>query len=457
MTDYRLRISGRHYNELRAHLFPGDGLEAAAFILCGRRNTATGVIFLSHEVILVPYDICDRHPNRVTWKSDVLPPILDKAKQRGFSVLKVHSHTASYEKFSPTDDESDTEVFRAVEDWTNDSTPNASLVMLPTGRMFGRSSEWKQLSQVAVVGSELAFWRDQNGGNETQNPSFEANEQLFGIGTTTRLRDLRMGVVGCSGTGSVVIELLARLGVGTLLLIDHDRVERRNLNRIVNATLADVGKFKADVIKAAIESHGLDTKIEAITQNLFEPDVVRKVAECDVVFGCMDTAEGRHLLNRLATFYVIPYFDLGVHLSADGTGGIDEASGAVHYVEPGRSSLYSRGAYGMDRVKAEGLKRTNPGEYEERRKVNYIEGVDEQAPAVISVNATIAGLAVNEFLARLHPFRSCSSEDCTVVRYNFMETLVVKEPESEPCEILERHLGRGDVDPLLDMPALSKQ
>lgn len=456
MTDYRVRISGRHYNELQKHLFPGDGREAVAFVLCGRLNNANEVIFLSHEVVLVEYDLCDRQPHKVTWLSEAMPPILDKAKQYGLSVLKVHSHPAFYEKFSPTDDESDVEVFRAVEDWTDGSAPNGSLVMLPNGRMFGRSSDWKPFTAIAVTGSELFFWRYQPS-DETENPSFEANKQLFGSGTTALLRDLRIGVVGCSGTGSVVIELLARLGVGALMLVDHDRIERRNLNRIVNARIEDVGKFKADVIKAVIESHGLETKVETITGNLFEPGVVERVAECDVVFGCMDTAEGRHLLNRLATFYVIPYFDLGVHLSADGEGGISEASGAVHFVEPGLSSLYSRGAYGMDRVKAEGLKRTNPDEYEERRKVNYIEGVDEQAPAVISVNTTIAGIAVNEFLARLHPFRSCSSEDCAVIRYSFMETLIVKEPDSEPCESLVRHVGRGDVDPPLEMPALSKR
>lgn len=455
MSDYRLRISGNHYNDLRKHLFPGDGLEAVAFILCGRRETEDSCIFVGHRIVPVPYEACTREVDRVTWKSGTLASILDEARQRNMSIVKVHSHTAFFERFSTTDDESDREVFRAIEAWTDGPEPHGSAVMLPDGRLFGRASDGTVLSEVAVVGTELSYWHYGPQENAHDDPAFEANAQLFGAGTTTRLRKLRIAVIGCSGTGSVLIELLARLGVGTLLLVDPDRIEARNLNRIVNSKKSDIGKYKVDAIKAAIESHGLGTKIETINKNLFEHGVVGKVAEADIVFGCMDTAEGRHLLNRLATFYVMPYFDLGVHLRSDGEGGISEASGVVHFVEPGQSSLVSRKAYSLKRVEAEGLRRTNPDEYERQKEVNYIEGIDEQSPAVISVNALIVSLAVNEFLARLHPYRSCANEDSTITRFNLMETEIFTESESEACRALVPHVGRGDVNPLLDMPALS--
>ncbi len=70
---------------------------------------------------------------------------------------------------------------------------------------------------------------------------------------------------------------------------------------------------------------GLGTIVEAVTKNLYSPEAVIEISRCDVAFGCMDTAEGRHILNKIAAFYVVPYFDLGVHLAADGKGGIDEA------------------------------------------------------------------------------------------------------------------------------------
>lgn len=454
MRKYRLRLSGKHYDALASHLFPGDGLEAVAFLLCGRRSGKDGTTFLVHEVVRVPYDVCDRRRDSVTWRTDFISAILDRANLCELSVFKAHSHPSSFEKFSTTDDYSDEEVFRVLDSWGEKVLAGGSLVMLPNGRMFGRLSDWTPISEIAVAGNVLYFWRHNHEETDSK-PEFAGNEQLFGLGTTRSLNKLRIAVVGCSGTGSVVIEQLARLGVGNLMLVDHDRIEARNLNRIMNAKSSDIGLFKADVIKAAIESHNIGTKVEAITQNLFDPGVVERVAECDVVFGCMDTAEGRHLLNRVATFYLLPYLDLGVHLAADGNGGITEASGIVHYIEPGRSSLFSRGAYGLEQVKAEGLKRTNPAEYEERKKVNYIEGVHEQAPAVISVNTTIAGIAVSEFLSRLHPFRSCEGDDCSVVRFSFMETLIIKETEGGACDTLERYVGRGDIEPTLGLSSLS--
>src|SRR6185369_11165143 len=102
---------------------------------------------------------------------------------------------------------------------------------------------------------------------------------------------------------------------------------------------------------------GLGQEVVPLAENLISPEAVMRVAECDLVFGCMDGVEGRHLLNRLATFYTMPYIDVGVRLDADGRGGIDQISGAVHYLQPGKSSLHSRGVYNMDRVNAEEIHR----------------------------------------------------------------------------------------------------
>ena len=150
---------------------------------------------------------------------------------------------------------------------------------------------------------------------------------------------------------------------------------------------------------------GFGTVVETIPENLLSPKAVKRVAECDVLFGCMDGAEGRFFLNKIASFYSIPYIDVGVRLDADGHGGISQICGTVYYLRPGGSSLLSRGAITMKAVEAEGLKRTNSETYESQVKSKYIMGVQEGRPAVISVNMHYASLAVIELLARLHPFR----------------------------------------------------
>lgn len=456
--NYSLRISGQHHKLLREHLFPGDGFEAVAFVLCGRARSREQHVFTAHKIVPVPYEMCRRTPASVTWSSGLLPDLLEEAVRHGLSVVKVHSHPAFYERFSPLDDESDEETFSSVNSWMDDDRPHGSAVMLPDGRMFGRvcnSDGWQSFSMISIAGDDLSFWYEGDRPVDGSDSKLEAHLQLFGAGTTARIRRLTVGVVGCSGTGSFVIELLARLAVGKLVLADHDLIEDRNLNRIVNSRENDIGGFKVDVLKLAVELIGLGTVVNAVPKNLFDPETVEKISQCDVIFGCMDTAEGRHLLNRIATFYLIPYLDLGVHLAADGEGGVSEASGVVHYLQPGGSSLLGRRAYTMEQVRAEGLRRTDPEAYKEQIKAGYIKGANERSPAVVSLNSTIAGIAVNEFLARLHAFRSHEGGESEIIRFNFMETMLVTENSTECCAVLARHVGRGDVEPVLGWPSLS--
>jgi len=76
----------------------------------------------------------------------------------------------------------------------------------------------------------------------------------------------------------------------------------------------------------AIGRTGLGTEVVRIPKYVSEREVVEAIAEADFIFGCMDGAEGRNVLNRLATCYLLPYVDLGVKLLADGTDTIEEVS-----------------------------------------------------------------------------------------------------------------------------------
>lgn len=189
--------------------------------------------------------------------------------------------------------------------------------------------------------------------------------------------------------------------------------------------------------------------------NLATQEAVLRVAECDVVFGCMDGVEGRHLLNRLSDYYLLPYFDVGVQLDADGQGGIENITGATHYLQPGLSSLLDRGVYSMERVRAEELLRSDPEEYARLRKVGYIHGVAEDRPAVIPVNMFFASLLVNDFLARIHPYRNAPNRDFACIRGTLAEVALLPEGEEGSKGDALGILGRGDCVPLLGRPSLS--
>ena len=461
MAKTTLTLTVHQHTELLQHLFPDDGYEAVALALCGRRRGPERHRLLVRRIIPVPYDACrTRLPDRVTWSTDILPPLLEEATRHGWALVKVHGHR-DCARFSEFDDESDRALFPSVCAWTEDG-PHVSAIMLRDGRIVGREVDenggFHPLLAINVVGDDLPFWTPEAHGSPV--PGFGLRvAQTFGSGTYDRLRRLRVAVVGCSGTGSPVIEQLARNCVGTLVLVDPDRVEEKNLNRILNTTMEDARerRFKVEVAARAVSKIGLGTVVETHSKSLFDARTVLAVADCDVVFGCMDSVDGRHLLNKLATFYLVPYFDLGVKLEADGKGGVDQVCGTVHYLQPGGSSLLSRHVYTMEQVRSAGLLRTDPAAYRSQLEEGYIRGVQEDRPAVIQLNSLVASLAVNELLARIHPYRLDSNAEYAVHRLSLSHGIYEHESDGEPCSLLARHVGRGDLNPLLEWAELSLQ
>ncbi len=461
-AEVSLTLTSDQHEQLRAHLFPGDGKEAVAVALCGRRQSADRCRLLVHEIVPIPHELCERNVHSVKWKTEALVGVLPKAEQRGLSILKVHSHPGGYSRFSPTDAEGDTRLFDSLESWI-EGGPNVSAVMVPDGRMFGRAffpgGFTVPVSLVTKIGDDIDLWQSALlEENVPPDPEFALRHiQVFGQKTFRELSRLRIAVVGCSGTGSPVVEQLARLGVGRLVLVDSDIVEEKNLNRMLNATEADVREraHKVDVLRRAVERMGLGTEVLAFRNDLASPDAVRAVADCDAVFGCLDTVDGRNLLNRLATFYLLPYFDVGVRLEADGKGGVSQVSGVVHYLRPGGDTLRDRGVYDGADLEAAALRHSDPKEYERRVGEGYIKRIREDRPAVVSINMVFAGLAVTELVARIHPFKDDANVNYASYAASLSAGNIYTEQESSASAMWRRYLGRGDMNPLLDMPELS--
>ncbi len=104
-------------------------------------------------------------------------------------------------------------------------------------------------------------------------------------------------VIGVSGTGSIVAEQLARLGFGHICLVEFDRVELRNLNRILNSTRAhtEAKRFKVDVLAEAIASYRGPGIAEPIAQSILSRSAVLAASQCDILFCCVDSLEARYI------------------------------------------------------------------------------------------------------------------------------------------------------------------
>ena len=197
-------------------------------------------------------------------------------------------------------------------------------------------------------------------------------------------------------------------------------------------------------------TYGTGTRVQAIPDSALTASAKAALAECDVVFGCTDSIEGRDLLNRVAAFYSIPYFDLGIQLRADGLGSVDTVCGSVHFLTPDGSSLLSRGVYTPEMLGAEALHRTDPERYAGELKEGYVRGVEFGAPAVISVNGFCATMATNELLARLHPFRDAPNSKYRWQQFDVVNSYWQPRDTGGPCRLLAQWAGRGDMIPLLN-------
>lgn len=456
-----LRISYEDYLTIRRHLLPDDGKEAIAFALCGRAQYSGRLVFTVHKVLTVPYEHCVREHDYLHWRTEEVFPLMDEAMNKHMAIMRIHSHPGGWPHFSKADLKTDNDFFgNLMEGWCEDGLPHLSAIMLPEGKIIGRVYEAKgkakKLDSVMVVGEKIMSASPKAESQDIPHEVSLRNIQAFGEGTYNTFRDLRVGVVGCSGTGCHVIEQLLRQQVGELVLIDPDTIEEKNLNRLVGTGKGDIGKAKVSFYKNYVERKRLGVKVKAFQCNLFESDRARRtLSTCDVVFGCVDSSSGRMLLNHLSTFYLIPYFDMGVSLEADGKGGVSYIGEQLDYLIPGHSSLLSRNVIKSENVRAELEKLYSPELYEQHRKEHYVKNVIVDRPAVISVNGHIAYLAVLDLIDRIIGYRANVHDGQVMCILHEDATIRTPESNFKTDEYLAKYKGRGDCSPFLNMPYLS--
>jgi hypothetical protein len=404
-----------HSTRLKAHLHPGDGLEAAALLLCapvhGRRRK-----FLVQQIIEVPHGACARRErDSITWPGEFVEQAIDRAERDGLSVIAAHSHPGGLFAFSAADDTSDQVVMPALFHGTGRECGSA--IMTPCGairgRLYGDAGPPIPVDLVMEVGDELSLWWDADA--TMRGPA--APPMAFTAGMTAWLSRLSVGVIGVSGTGSIVAEQLARLGFGEIILIDFDHIEVRNLNRILNSAIGDaeVRSLKVEMFARAIRRYRHQCEVIEVPRAIATREAVFAAGEADILFSCVDTAEGRHLADRIAAYLAMPLFDVGVTIptrkTKEGARAIGEVCGRIDYIQPGRSSLLSRGVYDGAMLEAEYLAQHSPEAHQQRLADGYLRGATEQAPAVITLNMRAASACVMEFIARAFPFRQFPNQE----------------------------------------------
>lgn len=213
------------------------------------------------------------------------------------------------------------------------------------------------------------------------------SQSFLGSHSQEVLAGVRAAIIGVGGGGSHVAQQLAHVGVADLLLIDHDRVEHRNLNRMVGATFKDAegSGLKVEVVGRVVRGVSPHAKVQALSKKWQE--TAELLRDCDVIFGCVDTFSEREQIERAARRYLTPYIDIGMDVREVGDG--FSIGGQVALSMPNGLCLRCYGILTDERLALEAAQ--------------Y--GAAGHRPQVVWANGVLASMAVGIFVQMVCPWR----------------------------------------------------
>lgn len=447
---YHLTLRADHARTLGEVLFARPDSESAAYVLCGLAlDGENRGRLLSRDV--VPVD--DSHYARrtmdgLTIASESYVPVVKRARREGLTLLLAHSHPRGPARFSPQDDREEAVFFAAVHGRAP-GFPHGSLVLTSpdavTGRIWNSDSTTTPIGKVTTVGDRIKVLSAATG----KVPGFfDRQVRAFGPDIQKTLGALTVGVVGVGGTGSATFEQLLRLGVGRILVVDNDRFDATNVNRVYGSRLIDESQPKVAIAARTASETALPTVVEAIDGSVLDEDVARQLRFCDIVFGCTDRELPRLVLGRLATRYLIPVIDTGVLLdSSDQI--LRTVVGRVTLLRPGAACLLCRGRITPEGLRVEGLA---PEERNRLVAQGYVPALATPAPAIVPFTSAVASLAVSEFLQFVTGFMGGRQTTETLLRFDPPHVRSNGSAPDPTCDCAdEDSWGRGDENPFLGL------
>ncbi len=468
MTISTLTIRENHYQDLRQFLLRTDQNEHAAYVLC--RKAVVGFDpwerqrhekLLVVDVVPVPdADVVEAAPNLVTWATTSFVSQLKRAHRDGLVVGVAHSHPQGPLSFSSQDDLNEPDLAQLAENRNGAGTQLLSVVMTGDGEL--RARLWMSckgfipVRLIRVIGRRIRLFYP-NRGKGLAAVSHHRQALALGCAFTEDIRRLKIAVVGCGGTGSAMVALLARLGVGQLALFDNDIVDTTNLNRLHGAGQADADamRSKVEVVARSVTELGLGVRVITAQAWVGDPEYRDMLKACDVIFGCTDDHDGRLLLNRYAYYYLTPVFDTGlaIDVTREEPPEIRAMDGRVTVLYPGHTCLACREVVSPARARDEDLRRRTPDVYEKRKLESYVVGGDDPNPAVVTFTTETATMAVNELIHRIQGFRGENGAvDQRIRKFNLGVDVRASKQARDGCRICGDNSvwGCGDTTQFLD-------
>jgi len=476
---YELVFPGSLWRRLVEHLFRPDGDEHGAVIAAGIARSDGRVRLLARHVFVardgIEY-VASQRGYRMLTAEFVREQILF-CRDEELAYLAVHNHGGQGSvAFSADDLRSHERGYPALRDIARGQLVGGLVVAqnAVAGDLWVEGGR-APLRRTRVLGHNIdELFASPPARPANASPTYDRQARLFGDRGQALLRAQRVGVIGLGGIGSLVTEYLSRLGVGSLVLIDPERLDPTNVPRVVGSTPRDaasllargaptswlhrgakrLARWKVDIAAREARRAHPEIEIEKHAKSVVEADVAQALAACDYLFLAADSMQARLVFNALVQQFLIPGVQLGVKVSVDSkTGRVGHVFSVARPVLPGQGCLWCNGLITPGGLQHEAL---SP---EERRAQRYVEEEDLPAPSVIALNALAAAHGVNDYLFRLTGLREPgASEDYVYLeprRGNLRLDMPRQDAECSECSSsMASRFARGDARPL---PVVSKR
>lgn len=332
------------------HLLRLDGQEDLCFGVWYPSRGATRTTALLRELVLP--EVGDR---RLHGNASFLARYFERAlgvamgAQAGLAFM--HSHGApGWQGMS--DDDVQAEEGHAAATLAATGLPLLGLTLGTDGawsarvweRVGHRSYGRRWCSSVRVVGENLAMTFHPRLQPRPACPAeLRRTISAWGEDAQATIGRLRVGVVGAGSVGAIVAEALARIGVSRIALIDFDRVEVHNLDRLLHSSREDADRRqpKVDVLARALRKSSTAAAFEILPlrYSIVEDQGYRAALDCDLLFSCVDRPWPRSVLNFMAYAHLIPVVDGGIRIEVTPRGTLRRADWRAHVAAPGRRCL----------------------------------------------------------------------------------------------------------------------
>jgi molybdopterin-synthase adenylyltransferase len=387
-----LVISSDDIEEIKQALL-GENIERCAILFAHEvdRKSRPKRLLVREVEFPSDADYARRGPLEAELSPETVARVTKRARLAGMALVFVHSHPG---ESSP--------MFSAVDNWgearlseflsrRHPKLTHAALV-ISKGGVCARRLGSEMYIRVLELGENRNLLFDPVESKSAVDNEYDRQVRAFGEVGQRSLEGLKVAIVGLGGTGSIIAQELVHLGVREFVLIDPDVVEVTNLNRVANAHHKDIGKTKVSIATEYIKKFSNRVAVSAIVGDITRADTATSLTGVDFIFGCTDSHGSRAVLQQISYQYLVPCIDMGAVIAVTDHE-VRHLYGRVQLLSPGLACLTCSGLLNPEEVRRDMMSAF------ERKQDPYIIGMHEPAPAVMSLNGTVASLAVTMFLS----------------------------------------------------------